>query len=171
MKKEKTVNEFEKGLPRYDGLRGDLPEERFLRDVGRLAIKQDDIPNENAELPSFVGYWNVQASCARHKMGMIKMELETLENSVAFAFREAYNGEGRLTEKMVEEHVALHPKVRAAKGGLEEIRFVVDLMQSLLSAYELKGSCLVSAGAYDRQERDAAISSEQMKLRSKFDNK
>jgi hypothetical protein len=169
-KKASSEDGYLSGLPSYERLRMDFPEPMFLKALVALPINQEAIPDENALLPSTVGFWNVHAACARRKVAMMKLELDVTEKGVARAYRDKaeLGGAKAPTIGQVEEHVTLSKSVNDKRQGLEEMKFVVDLLDSLVEAYTLKASCLVSAGAYDRQERELAISAAQVQLKNKL---
>lgn len=164
------MSTFAKGLPSYKNGSESLPESKFIETVRQLEIT--DIQEENAELPSAYGYWVIHASRARRKLALLKLDLQIKEAKRSLTVRDELSSAGeRATEGKISEMVTSTVDIKEARRAYRDMEATVDLLDSLVSALEVKKECMIGAGAYDRQAREMELANMQSNLEDRVEGR
>lgn len=125
----------------------DIEVERALVDA--LDIGGVDLDEDFKRFPSVLAYWNERAASAIRHYLMAKIESERVW---AKLFKKFKRGEEKLSEKMIDAEICLHPEYLEAKENEAVLQAERHRLLGVAKALERKGDMLVSYGARQRTE-------------------
>lgn len=111
-----------------------------------LSINETKINEELLRQPSLFYYYSVGWALAAKKRRMVRLQVRETEAILTREFRELMTSENpalRLTEKIVNDYLAEHPKYKEA--AIEQIKaeYTEDMLSAAKDAFKQRGQALL----------------------------
>jgi hypothetical protein len=123
-----------------------------------IGINPVDLNAAFMDQASLLVHYGTLAAQASRQVDDMKMLLEAAESTVYRKERDAAATAGtKVTEKMLEMAVAVHPKIVQIKRALNEAKQIESIAKVAVEGFKHRRDMLVGLGASEREERKGEL--------------
>ena len=121
-----------------------------------LVIQEAELPSELKDQSTKQFYYGAMWARAVRAERAQKLTVETTEAELSQEFRQLMLAEKpteRVTEKMLKEYIANHPKYKAEQEKLIQLGLVCDMFSVAKDAFEVRAKMLIELARQDASQR------------------